>query len=272
MPELPEVETIKRQLEGLLFSKSFDEVNVISKKPLSGLDESEFIRAVKGARITGVKRRAKILIIQLSNGFSLLIHLKMTGRLLYMGPNEPVTKHAHIIFSLSDGMTLRFWDMRKFGYVKLAQRELSEIEELKALGPEALELSEEEFVALAKTKRSGRIKQVLMDQNFLAGVGNIYSDEALFLAGINPQRNIATLSDDVLRLLFRAIRQVLLEAIEAKGSSVGDYVDAFGNEGSYVKKHRVYGKFGKSCPRCKAKVDRVRLGGRSAHFCPACQK
>ncbi|MDI6799806.1 MAG: bifunctional DNA-formamidopyrimidine glycosylase/DNA-(apurinic or apyrimidinic site) lyase [Actinomycetota bacterium] len=272
MPELPEVETIRSQLERLTQGKKIVKVRLISDKPLKNSSPVDFVKSVENKTITAIKRRAKILIIELFGGLNLLVHLKMTGRLLYAKPDEEVAKHTHIIFSLSDGMELSFWDMRQFGYVKLAEGPLGDAQEIKDLGPEALDISDEEFRRIVKAKKSGKIKPLLMDQNFLAGVGNIYSDEALFLAGIDPLRSVSSLTGEEIKNLASAIRHVLADALKAGGSSVGDYVDVFGREGSYVKQHRVYGRAGKDCPCCGGSIGRIKLGGRSAHFCPICQK
>lgn len=271
MPELPEVETIRLQMKKEIEGKKIESIKAISDKPLENITVEEFKERVEGAFIKDVKRRAKILIIELSTGDSLLIHLKLTGRLLLLKPNVPVEKHTHLIFDLSDGYQLRFWDLRRFGYVKLVSGKLKEVLELKKLGPEALELSLNEFRGLLASKRSGKIKPLLMNQNFIAGIGNIYSDEALFYAGIHPERNVATLKEDEIARLHEGIRRIMSSAIGHRGSSMDDYVDLFGKQGDFVPHHKVYRRTGELCKACGSRIKRIKVGGRSAHFCPKCQ-
>jgi len=271
MPELPEVETIRLQMKEEIEGKKIESIKVISDKPLGNTTVEEFKERVEGAFIKDVKRRAKILIIELSTGDSLLIHLKLTGRLLLLKPNAPVEKHTHLIFNLSDEYQLRFWDLRRFGYVKLVSGKLKEVSELKKLGPEALELSLNEFRGLLANKRSGKIKPLLMNQNFIAGIGNIYSDEALFYAGIHPERNVATLKEDEIARLHEGIRKIMSSAIGHRGSSMDDYVDLFGKQGDFVPHHKVYRRTGELCKACGSLIKRIKVGGRSAHFCPKCQ-
>jgi len=271
MPELPEVETIRLQMEDELKEKKIESIKVLSDKPLKNVTLEEFAERVEGASVKAVKRRAKILIIELSTGDSLLIHLKLTGRLLYLAPSEPIEKHTHLIFNLNDGNQLRFWDLRQFGYVKLVSGKLSEAPELKGLGPEALELSLGEFSKLMKSKRSGKIKPLLMNQNFIAGIGNIYSDEALFYAAIHPERDVSALKEEEIARLYEGIRKIMLSAISYRGSSMDDYVDLYGKQGDFVSHHKVYRKTGQVCEKCGGSIKRIKLGGRSAHFCPKCQ-
>lgn len=242
MPELPEVETIRRQLAKKIIGKKLD-----------------------GKKITGLRRRAKILIIDFSDGSGLMIHLKLTGQLIFNG--EP-GKHTRHIFRFSDGSRLIFNDVRKFGWWKIVNN-TKKIEQ--NFGPEALTLNLQTFRDLLKKRPNAKIKPLLMDQKFIAGIGNIYSDEILFASGVHPLRQVKTLEDKEIKLIYSNISKILKEAIKYRGSSVQYYLDACGKKGSYATRHKVYQKEGQKCPRCGTKIKRVKLGGRSAHFCPKCQ-
>lgn len=242
MPELPEVETIKRQLESKIVGKKLD-----------------------GRKIIGLRRRAKILIIDFNGGSSLLIHLKLTGQLIFNG--EP-GKHTRHIFKFDDGSHLIFNDVRKFGWWKIVKN-TEDIEN--SFGPEALKLDLKTFEGLLKKRPNAKIKPLLMDQKIIAGIGNIYSDEILFAAKVNPLRLVKTLKDAEIKTIHQNIAKILKKAIREKGSSVEYYLDACGKKGNFVKYHKVYQKEGQKCPRCGAIIKRVKLGGRSAHFCPRCQ-
>jgi len=243
MPELPEVETIRRQLAK----------KIIGKK-------------LKGKKIASVRRRGKILIIDLVNGSALVFHPKMTGQLLVNG--KP-SKHTRRIFRFDDGGLLLFNDTRKFGWWKEV-RDSSKIE--KELGPEPFEINLKTFKSILSKRPNAKIKTLLMDQRFVAGIGNIYSDEILYAAKIHPQRQVSTLQSREVELIFKNIKKILRSAISHKGSSFRNYRDAFGKEGDYVRYHKVYQKEGQKCGRCGTTIKRVKMGGRSAHFCPNCQK
>ncbi|HAW59842.1 MAG TPA: formamidopyrimidine-DNA glycosylase, partial [Actinobacteria bacterium] len=233
----------------------------------------EFEERVKGAKIEGAKRRAKLIILELSTGESLLIHLKLTGRLLYVEPREPLDAHTHIVFHLDDGHQLRLWDLRRFGYIKLVPSgRLEEMPELAEFGPEALEMTLGEFKNLLVTKKRGKVKPLLMEQKFISGLGNIYSDEVLHYAGVQPTRDVSTLMEQEKELIYEGIQTILPAALKHRGSSVDLYVDIYGRQGQYVPHLQVYGREGESCYRCGASIKRIRLGGRSAHFCPNCQR
>ncbi|MDP3012841.1 MAG: DNA-formamidopyrimidine glycosylase, partial [Candidatus Subteraquimicrobiales bacterium] len=232
---MPEVETIRKELEEKVKNKKILDIEIRLAKLLKNSSVEDFKKKVSSTSIEDIKRRAKLLIIELSNKQSLLIHLKLTGRLLYTNPNEPVDKHTHLIFNLNDGHQLRFWDLRQFGYIKLVESgKLDEIPELKEFGPEAFGMYLENFKALLVKKRTGKIKTLLMDQSFIAGIGNIYADEALFYAKIHPSRNINTLSESEITLLHKGAQKVLTAALSKRGSSVDAYVDIYGKPGEYV--------------------------------------
>ncbi|MBI2038480.1 MAG: DNA-formamidopyrimidine glycosylase [Candidatus Nealsonbacteria bacterium] len=240
MPELPEVETIRRQLAK----------QIIGKK-------------IKGRIITGVRRRAKILILDFNDGTSFIFHLKLTGQLIFGG--KP-SSHTRKIFNFDDGSRLIFNDARKFGWWKKV-RDTKKIE--KAFGPEALEINFKTFQSLLAKRPNAKIKSLLMDQKFIAGIGNIYSDEILFASRINPLRCAKTLSKGDARKIFQNIQKILKAAIRQGGSSVKDYLDVYGQKGNYAKYHKIYQK--QKCLVCGGKIKRIKIGGRSAHFCPKCQ-
>ena len=237
------METIRRQLQK----------KIVGKK-------------LNNKKIAKVRRRAKLLIIDFSDGSSLIFHLKLTGQLIFNG--KPA-KHTRHIFKFSDGSQLIFNDTRKFGWWKEAKN-TKEIE--KAFGPEALEIDFKTFETLIKKRPKTKIKPLLMDQKFIAGIGNIYSDEILFASRVKPLRPAGTLSGKEIKSIFQNIKKILKAAIKQKGSSSQYYLDAQGKKGLYVKYHKVYQKEGKSCFRCRAKIKKIKLAGRSAHFCPKCQK
>lgn len=271
MPELPEIETIVRELQQKIIGQKIVSVRIILPKIIK-MDAKEFISLVEGVYIQEVKRRGKIIIILLSNGMSLLVHLKLTGQLIDTAPEEPLNKHTHLIFELSGGRHLRYFDLRQFGYFLLAETaQLPRLRQLNLLGPDPLKISLNEFRKLIST-RAGRIKSLLLNQSFLAGIGNIYADEILHRARIHPLQSAKTLSDSRIEILYEAIKEVLIKAIEYKGSSVSDYVDSNGNKGNYQKFHQVYQREGKPCFTCTNKIARLKISNRSSYFCLDCQK
>lgn len=294
MPELPEVETIRRQLLKEVVGKKIKEVELRLPKLVyfdgKKGDAKNFKKNLEGVEIEKVDRAAKILILTLSNGFTLLIHLKMTGQLIYRAPNgetkrgghpwppdsvDVPNKWTHIIFKFSDGSVLYFNDLRQFGYMKLVRTSaLKDQKEIKKLGPEPFDknFTPEVFSKMLKKRAKAKIKPLLIDQNFLSGIGNIYADESLHYAGILPTRPSGKIKSEEIIKLHIGIEKILKKSIEKGGTSVDTYVTLSGGKGSYEKYLKVYGREGKKCFRCKGIVRRVKLGGRSAHFCPRCQK
>lgn len=271
MPELPEVETIVRELREPLIGRRFTGVSVGWGNVVKMPSVAELKDRILGQKIIGIRRRGKYLVFTLSGGDNLILHLKMTGRLKVEPAWKKFEKHDHTVFSLDDGRELRFNDMRKFGCVYLVE-DAEEI--LGKLGPEPLadDFTLEAFAALL-TRRSGAIKPLLLNQRFVAGLGNIYADEALFAAGLHPQRKANTLTGEEIERLYRAIRQVLYQAIKDEGTTFdGVYRKADGEEGGHQDHLMVFRRRGGPCPRCGETIQRIMVGGRGTYFCPRCQK
>ncbi len=274
MPELPEVETLRRGLARHLTGRTVGVTRVPVPKMLKGTvtDAAVFGESLRGVRIDSVGRRGKHLIIALDSGYYLLLHLNMRGQLLVLPGDAPDGRYLSAAFALDDGRELRFHDMWTWGEMRLATAdELAAHPALSRMGPEPLE---EAWVpahlrdGLAKRPRTA-IKAVLLDQTVVAGVGNIYADESLFRAGVQPLRPAGSLSEAEIGRLHRAIRQVLGEATAGGGTTSDNYVDAEGQIGRYVP--RVYDRGGLPCVSCGAALTRVRVVGRGTVYCAACQ-
>lgn len=275
MPELPEVETIRRQLEESVLNKKILATEVLSSKRLN-VSAAELQKATVGVKIIAVRRRAKLLMVDLSNNYSLAIHLKMTGRVLIMGKKAPPFKHTFVIFKLSSGDQIMWEDYRRFGYLKLFKTpELTDYVAKQKYGPEplvpAFDLPTMSMCLLKKPRT--KIKQLLMDQNCIAGIGNIYAAEALYLARVNPSRPAGELSKKEYADLWKAVRSTMTESIKHRGTSADSYVDAKGEPGTYEKKLKVYGREGEPCFRKDGGViQKYKLAGRGTFWCPVCQK
>lgn len=274
MPELPEVETVKRTLEKKIKGLTITDVEIDMPKIIRDTTPEDFKKAVTGIKILRLARRGKYLLIYLSGENVLVIHLRMTGRLVYTEASEPVPRHTHLIFHLSDGYQLRFNDVRQFGRVILAtNKTLSHIKGFKDLGPEPLEKDfTRDFLRRELKRKRTRIKPLLLDQTFIAGLGNIYVDETLHRARIHPERLACNLSPREIANLYHSICEVLREGIDNRGTSMRDYVDGDGRTGNFQEFLRVYNREGEKCPRCGATIDRIKVGGRSSYYCPICQK
>jgi len=278
MPELPEVETIKSQLGKLITGKKIADVKVLLPKIVK-LPVNKFRKAIIGARIKKLNRRAKILIIELDNGWTMLIHLKMTGQLIFEQTDYRLlttvkNKHTHVIFYFTDKSQLTFNDLRQFGYVKLIRTvQLINFFINEGIGPEPLEkdFTLADFKALLAKKPNAKIKQFLMDPKNIAGIGNIYADEILFFAGVHPLRRTKKIEEEEAKKIFKGIKDILRLAIKLRGTSSNDYLDALGQKGKFAAKLKVYGKKGEKCVKCKGVIEKIKVGGRSASFCPACQ-
>jgi formamidopyrimidine-DNA glycosylase len=285
MPELPEVETIARGLHKGVAGDVIDSVWLGSKPEPLKSSPQEIAATLEARRIATVRRVGKHIVFDLEvdgvrgragskrklagvrptqTGGQWIVHLGMTGRMLVCKPDDEIEKHTHAIVRLASGRELRFVDPRRFGRLSVARG-------FEAVGSEPLQVELERFVGLFRGRKTP-IKSALLNQKLLSGVGNIYADESLFRARIQPRRRAASLSREDLRRLYLAVREVLTEAIELGGSSVSDYVDADGEEGFFQLQHRVYGREGEPCLVCKAAIKRVVIAGRSSHYCPKCQK
>lgn len=266
MPELPEVETIKRDLDKIILGKKISGVCVNNPAVIREISADKFTKGVTGASVKNILRRAKMLILELSNGKSLLIHLKMTGQLVYPGDG----KSARVVFKLSGGKQLDFNDQRLFGELRLLD-DWRELKFIRELGPEPFDISSARFKDMLGRKKT-KIKPLLMDQKFISGIGNLYACECLFRSRIHPERAALSLTDEEKTLLFAKIKRVLKEAILCGGSSIDDYVRLSGSRGDYVKHHKVYGREGQPCLACRTIIKRITTAGRGTYFCPKCQK
>lgn len=305
MPELPEVETIVSELRTKLRNKKIREVRVLLPKmvalgpaALSNLRKTNnaaahtFASTLKGLRVKNVRRRAKLIIIDLVGRFSILIHLKMTGQLIFLDkkhldkpirllnvedrpPQRLPAKSTHVIFEFSDGSRLFYNDFRQFGYLKLvADRELARVKELQEYGPEPLDINFAiaKFMSILDKRPKMKIKQFLMDPKIIAGIGNIYSDEILYFAKVRPARLVKSLNEKEKKLLYKGIKKILHDAVRHYGSSVGDFVRPSGDWGKYGLLHKVYGRSGERCKVCGSIIKSVKFNGRTASYCPREQK
>lgn len=271
MPELPEVETIVRSLRPMITGKEIVDVT-INYPPIIGYPDSEsFQLELIGRKIEQVSRRGKYIVMEVTGDELLVTHLRMSGKLFYVENDVPIKKHTHVIITFLDQSQLRFVEVRKFGRMfLLSKSNLVQAGGYVTLGPEPLEMTEENFLAKLENKRT-KIKPLLLKQEFIAGIGNIYADEALFLSKLHPERTADTLTLPEKRRLFKSIREVLLRGIENRGTTKRDYVDSFGETGQNQNYLNVYGREGEECKVCGTFVLRIKVGGRSSHHCPHCQ-
>lgn len=271
MPELPEVENIVRDLRKRILSKKISKVHILLSKIIRN-KKNYFIKEVENSIIKNVFRRGKFIIIELSANKYLVIHLKLSGRLLYLSSDEPLEKHTHLTCEFKNSnMQLRYQDVRQFGYLKVIHK--SELEDFLSnrIGPDYLSVLFQEFASALKSRKR-IIKSLLLDQKVFSGLGNIYVTEALYQAKINPKAISSNIKAIKIKKLYNSIQSILKEAIRLKGSSVDDYIRPDRSEGRYQKIHKVYQKEGKKCPRCRTIIKRIKMNGRSSYFCPKCQK
>ncbi len=273
MPELPEIETIRQGMLKAVKGKKIYKVDVVSDKPIRLLLSSQFIQRLKGRVFRDILRRGKYLIIPIDSTENLIFHLKLTGRLIFSPSGEKIPDYTRIVFNFEDKSRLFFTDIRGFADVYLIfEKEWEKIPSLQNIGPEPLDpdFTLHKFENLLK-KRRGKIKPLLMDQSFIAGIGNIYSQEALFRAGIHPEKNSSQLKKEEIERLYKNLSAILREAISYRGSSVNTYVDLQGEKGKFNFHLKVYGREGKSCKRCGNPIVKKKIGGRGTYFCPQCQ-
>ncbi|HEX6416038.1 MAG TPA: bifunctional DNA-formamidopyrimidine glycosylase/DNA-(apurinic or apyrimidinic site) lyase [Candidatus Saccharimonadales bacterium] len=286
MPELPEVETVRRGLHELIIGRRVADVWHDTPKgfPNSDGDVKQFFI---GATVTDVRRRAKVLLIDLSTEYTVVAHLKMTGQMVFRGeavfgaghPNDSLIgelpdRSTRVVITFTDGSKLFFNDQRKFGWMKLMPSlEVPNIDFMKKVGPEPLEadFTAQEFAERFTRRAKTSIKAALLDQTVVAGVGNIYADEALWGAKIHPKRLVGSITPDEFALLYTELRSVMNLAIEKGGSTDKNYVNAEGKRGSYMDFARVFRREGKECPRCGETIIKFKAAGRGTHVCPHCQ-
>ena len=270
MPELPEVETVTRGLRAALVGRTVVEVDVRREKTLVPPNAEGFVAHLTGRRVTQVRRRGKWILLTLDSGETLIAHLRMTGQLV-LSDDRPDDPYIRVLFALDDGRYLRFSDMRKFGRLWLTAHP---DEVLGGLGPEPLadDFTAERLADMLRGRRR-RIKALLLDQHFLVGLGNIYTDESLWRARIHPLRRADTLTPEEVRRLHRAIREVLQESIADGGTTLSDgmYRRSDGETGAFISRLAAYGRKGEPCPRCGTPIERIRVAQRGTHFCPHCQ-
>ena len=275
MPELPEVETIRRDLEKEVVGKRIKSVEVSGTRTVRRQTKKAFIARVEGQKIDAIARRGKNILLSLGDDW-LVVHLGMSGQLLKSAPKDPAIKHTHVVISFTQGGQLRYVDPRTFGelYVASKANMAEEAAELEELGFDPVEdvMSWNAFGGLLQ-QRKKKLKDVLMDQKFVAGIGNIYSDEILWTAGLRGDRPSDSLTTQEVRRLYRAVGEVLQDAIKLRGSSLADeqYRDLFGAVGGYQNEHNVYAREGQPCKRCRQPITRIKWGQRSSFSCPGCQ-
>ena len=286
MPELPEVETVKRGLEKLIVGHRILDVKVTNEKSFQTTpdDTQQFLL---NAKVRQIRRRAKVLLIDLSTDYSLVIHLKMTGQIVFRGqenwggghPNnsfieELPNRTTRVEFDSSNGK-LFFNDQRKFGWIKLLPTtQVEDLDFVKKLGPEPLsDNPQNEFLKRARRRNNSVIKAVILDQSVIAGIGNIYADEALWIAKVHPETRTRDLSDSQLLEILDSAIQVMTKSIDAGGSSMKNYIKADGSRGDYLEKFaNVFSRDGLACPRCGHEIVKIRVAGRGTHICPTCQR
>lgn len=277
MPELPEVETIRRELEREVVGKKIKTVEITGKRSIRRQTPAEFKAKLEGAKISGAQRKGKYLLLPLDTGEVWIIHLRMSGQLLRAASKDPVDKHNHVTISFTQGGQLRFVDPRTFGEMFLATPDeiTNEIEELSTLGVDPVEtpMSWVDFGHLLRSKKM-KLKTFLTDQSMIAGIGNIYADEILFDSGLRYDRDTDSLTTQEIRRLYRSLVEILHEAIKYGGSTLADeqYVDLNGKPGEYQQHHQVYDREKQPCRRCRRHdIVKSKFGGRSTFYCEVCQ-
>ena len=286
MPELPEVETIKRELEKSLKNKVISEIEISWWKTVAPSKPKDFKKIIEGKKILGLERRAKMLIIHLSKKINLLIHLKMTGQLIFVPKSGKIIsgghptadvqtpgRHTRLIFNFKDNSKLYFNDLRKFGWIRILDKRLETF--LKAelgLEPLSSNFTLVNFEKILKKYPNRTVKQTLLDQKLIAGIGNIYTDESAHLSGILPMRRIKSLTKKDIAILHENIIGVLKLSIQKKGTSSKNYLRSNGEPGGFVPHLMVYGRKDEKCKKCGSLIKKTKHAGRGTHYCPICQK
>lgn len=294
MPELPEVETIKNDLKRAILNKQIASI-VVRKKKIIKNKFKDFEIHVKGSTFTNISRIGKLIIFHLKNDKYLLIHLKMTGQLIYKPHLNPLlskerrkkviaggheipgmdkklpNKYSHVIFNFSDKSTLYFNDMRRFGYLRIVDEdELKEVKSVFGIEPLTNNFKLKDFKKIFKNRKIN-VKSLLLNQKLVAGIGNIYVDEILFKAGVGPTRVAGEIKENEMERIFKASEEILKKAIKYRGTTFSDYVDSKGEKGNFTKLLKVYGRDGKECKKCGKTIKKIKVGGRGTRYCPKCQ-
>ncbi|MBS3975215.1 MAG: DNA-formamidopyrimidine glycosylase [Syntrophomonadaceae bacterium] len=273
MPELPEVETVKRSLAAKILQIPILDVEVLFPKVIKFPSAVDFSAILRGKRFVSIDRKGKYLLFHLDDGHVLIVHLRMTGRLLWVKEEAALVKHTHIVIVFENGYQLRFQDQRQFGTLHLLPgNQLHLLAGLDKLGPEPLTNLSVTGLKDSLSKSRRKIKDVILDQTIIAGIGNIYADEILFAAALHPERPAKSLTDEEIIRLYEAMLSRLEAGIRHRGTSFRDYVDGEGKQGEFQALLKVYGREGLPCFQCGSLICRHRIGGRSSCFCPACQK
>lgn len=272
MPELPEVETVRRGLMKIAAGRKINAIDVYYGKTITN-DVEEFRQALIGQTIEKVDRRGKYLLFRFTNNLTMVSHLRMEGKYYNQPVGSPVDKHTHVVFEFTDGTELCYQDTRKFGRMTLVRtgQEMT-VGGLKTIGPEPTAATFTlDFFKNELRKSRGKIKPFLLNQRHVAGLGNIYVDEVLWMTGINPEQPANTLTDEEVAALRKNIISELATAIKYKGTTVHSFTNAFGNEGAFQDRLKAYGHAGEECPRCGTKLVKIKVAERGTTFCPHCQ-
>jgi len=286
MPELPEVETIKRELDKILCGKIISGVEILWPKTVSPTTVINFTKIITGKKIINLERRAKMLLIHLDNKISLIIHLKMTGQLIFVPKSGEIIsgghptndiqtpgRHTRLIFHFKDKSNLYFNDLRKFGWVKILDEKLKKYIDIEiGIEPLSKNFTLNIFKKILEKYPNKTVKQILLDQHLIVGIGNIYADESAFLSRILPMQKVNTLSEKEMTNLHKNIITVLKLSILKKGTSSKNYLRSNGQKGGFVPYLMVYGRKGETCKRCGTKIVKTKHAGRGTHYCPKCQK
>lgn len=274
MPELPEVENVVLGLKNLIKNYIITSVRIKEPALIAYPELKKFKKQIKNRKISDITRRGKYILIHLVEDKIMVIHLRMTGKLLVKSSNEPLKKHTHVIFQLDHNTDLRFNNVRKFGRIYLIDADNYEAAGgLSELGPEPLasDFNFKDFQKLFEG-RTAVIKSLLLNQKFIAGLGNIYTDEVLYRSGIHPKLPANKLTEKDMKKLYKNIRKILKLGIKYNGTTFSDYVNAFGEKGSFQEKLQVYQKEGQKCKKCGEIIVKNKVAGRSTYYCPNCQK